>query len=191
MKFNRLHSFLFPFALALLLAVLPALSAGAVEFSADLVIQPKGDEAMSGKIFVKGDKVRQETSEEGETQIMIIRPDKKVTWMITPEEKTYMEMPYQSEDKTFEEWTAEKEKKAKFLGEETASGLPCKKFETVEDGEKTYFWISKQYAFPIKVEDAEVTMEYKNIKDGSVPDSLFELPSGYEKMSMPILPEKE
>jgi len=165
--------------------------AGSLEFSADMVLQPKGDEPMTGKIYVKGDKVRQETSEEGESQVMIIRPDKKVTWMLTPEEKTYMEMPYQSEDKTFEEWTAEKEKKAKFLGEETASGLPCKKFEAIEDGEKTYFWISKQFAFPIKVEDAEVTMEYKNIKEGPIPDSLFELPAGYEKMSMPIVPEKE
>ena len=191
MKNNRLLTLLFPFALAVLFAAFPLPSARAVEFSADLVIQPKGDEAMSGKIFVKGEKVRQETAEEGETQIMIIRPDKKVTWMITPEEKTYMEMPYQSEDKTFEEWTAEKEKKAKFLGEETASGLPCKKFETVEDGEKTLFWIPKQFAFPIKVEDSEVVMEYKNIKEGSVPDSLFELPAGYEKISMPVTPEKE
>src|SRR5512146_3332035 len=104
-------------------AILCAGTASAVEFSADMVIVPKGDEAMKGKIFVKGDKVRQETSEEGETQIMIIRPDKKVTWMITPEDKTYMEMPYQSEDKTFEEWTAEKEKKAKFLGEESVSDI--------------------------------------------------------------------
>jgi outer membrane lipoprotein-sorting protein len=165
-------------------------NAGAVEFSADMVIQPKGDEAMSGKIYVKGDKVRQETSEEGESQVMIIRPDKKVTWMISPEEKTYMEMPYQSEDKTFEEWTAEKEKKAKLLGEETVSGMPCKKYESVEDGEKTIFWISKQFPFPLKVEDSEVTMEYKNVKEGPLPDSLFELPAGYEKMAMPIVPEK-
>jgi hypothetical protein len=191
MKNNRIPAFVVPLTLALLFALLSPGFAKAVEFSADLVIQPKGDEPMTGKIFVKGEKVRQETSEEGETQIMIIRPDKKITWMITPEEKTYMEMPYQSEDKTFEEWTAEKEKKAKLLGEETASGLPCKKFETVEDGEKTYFWISSQFAFPIKVEDAEVTMEYKNIKEDSIPDSLFELPAGYEKMSMPIVPEKE
>ncbi|MEM5788022.1 MAG: DUF4412 domain-containing protein [Syntrophobacteraceae bacterium] len=165
--------------------------AAAVEFSAEMFIQPKGDEPMTGKIFVKGEKVRQETTEEGETQIMIIRPDKKVTWMITPEEKTYMEMPFQSEDQTFEEWTAEKEKKAKFLGQETVSGLPCKKYESIEDGEKTFFWISGKFPFPIKVEDAEVTMEYRDIKEGPVPDTLFELPSGYQKMSMPILPEKD
>lgn len=178
------------FVLALF-ALIPAQVALAVEFSAEMVVQPKGDEPMTGKIYVKGDKVRQETTEEGETQIMIIRPDKKLTWMITPEEKAYMEMPYQSEDKTFEEWTAEKEQKAKFLGEETVSGLACRKYESMEDGEKTYFWIAKQFPFPIKVEDAEVTMEYRNIKSGAVADSLFELPAGYEKMSMPIIPGKE
>lgn len=110
--------------------------------------------------------------------------------MIIPEDKTYLEMPYQAEDKTFEEWTAEKESKAKLLGEETVSGLQSRKYESIEDGEKTYFWISKKFPFPVKVEDAEVTMEYRNIKEGSVPDSLFELPSGYEKMTMPMMPGK-
>jgi hypothetical protein len=182
-----------PFQLAILLVVslfLFSSPAMAIEFSADMFIQPKDEEPLKGKIYVKGDKVRQEMTEEGEVQIMIIRPDKKVTWMIIPEDKTYLEMPYQAEDKTFEEWTAEKESKAKLLGEETVSGLQSRKYESIEDGEKTYFWISKKFPFPVKVEDAEVTMEYRNIKEGSVPDSLFELPSGYEKMTMPMMPGK-
>ena len=108
-----------------------------------------------------------------------------------PEEKAYIEMPYQSEDRTFEEWTAEKEKGAKFLGEETVSGMPCKKYEITEEGEKTIFWISTQFPFPIKVEDSEVTMEYKNIKMDPLKDSVFELPKGYEKITSPILPGKE
>ena len=62
--------------------------------------------------------------------------------------------------------------------------MPCKKYETVEDGEKT-FWISTQFPFPIKVEDSEVTMEYQNIKMGALAESLFEIPPGYEKMAMP------
>jgi len=173
------------------LALLGPCQAKAAEFSADMVIAPKGDEPMKGKIFVKGDKVRQETVEEDEAQIMIIRPDKKITWMITPEEKAYMEMPYQSEDKTFEEWTAEKEKKAKYLGEETVSGMPCKKYELVEEGEKTLFWISSKFPFPIKVEDPEMTMEYQNIKLEPLAESLFELPPGLERMAMPIVPPKE
>jgi len=179
------------FFMSLAVPVFPGVVGAKVEFTADMFIVPKGEEPMTGKIFVKGDKIRQETVEEDETQIMIIRPDKKLTWMITPEEKSYMEMPYQSSDKTFEEWTAEKEKNAKFLGEETVSGMPCKKYEITEDGEKTVLWISKQFPFPIKVEDSEVTMEYKNIKLGSLDDSLFEVPAGYEKMAAPIVPPKD
>jgi hypothetical protein len=178
-------------SMSLAVPVFQGIAHAAVEFSADMVIVPKGEEPMKGKIFVKGDKIRQETIEEDETQIMIIRPDKKLTWMITPDEKSYMEMPYQSTDKTFEEWTAEKEKNAKFLGEETVSGMPCRKYEIMEDGEKTVLWISKQFPFPIKVEDSEVTMEYKNIKQGSLEDTLFEVPAGYEKMAAPLIPPKD
>lgn len=160
----------------------------AAEFSADLVVTPKGEESLTGKIFVKGNKVRNEMAEDGEIQILINRPDKKVTWMITPEEKSYMEIPYQESDESFEEWTAEKEKGAKALGEETVSGQVCRKFEIVEDGEKTVYWVSKKLSFPIKVESSDTVMEYKNIKEGGVADSLFEIPDGYQKMSMPVPP---
>ncbi len=188
---RRMLTFSVIFSVSLAVLAFPGIAHATVEFSADMAIVPKGDEPMMGKIFIKGEKIRQETVDDDETQIMIIRPDKKVTWMITPDEKTYMEMPYQSTDKTFEEWTTEKEKNAKFLGEETVSSMPCKKFEIIEDGEKTVLWISKQFPFPVRIEDPEMVMEYKNIKVAPVDDSLFELPAGYEKMSTPIVPPKE
>ena len=160
----------------------------AAEFSADLIVTPKGEEAMTGKIFVKGNKIRNEMVEDGEKQIMINRPDKNVTWMITPEEKSYMEIPYQETDNNFEEWTADREKQAKELGEETVAGQACRKFEMVEDGEKTIYWVSKKLSFPVKVENSDTTLEYKNIKEGGLSDSLFEIPAGYQKMSMPVPP---
>ena len=56
---------LFSLIFSVLLAILSLLGPGqakAIEFSSDMVITPKGDEPMKGKIFVKGDKIRQETS---------------------------------------------------------------------------------------------------------------------------------
>jgi hypothetical protein len=163
----------------------------AAEFSAEFTVKAKGEADMVGKVYVKGQKVRQEVAAEGETQIVILRPDKGVTWMITPEEKMYMELPYQSEGISFEEWTADKEKGAKYLGDDKVAGIECKKFEVVEDGDKTLFWISKKHSFPVKIEDSEATIEYKNIKDASVADSLFEIPSGYEKTVIPPMPAEE
>ncbi len=188
---RRIQLFSLIFAASLTMTAFSGIAHAIVEFAADVVIVPKGDELMKGKIFIKGNKVRQETSEEGDTQIMIIRLDKKVTWMIDPEEKTFTEMPYRSADKTFEEWTAEKEKNARYLGEETVSGMPCKKYETTEGGEKTVVWISKQFPFTIKIEDSEMMMEYQNIKLGALDDSLFELPAGYEKADEPVVRQKK
>jgi hypothetical protein len=157
----------------------------AVEFSADMVIQPKGDEKMSGKFFIKGGNIRQETVMDEEKQILIVRPDKKVSWMITPEEKMYMEIPWQEEDEAIEEWSAAKEKDAKLIGEETVAGYVCKKFERTEDGQKVTYWVPKKMPFPIKVEDSEAVVEYKNIVEGSVSDSLFEVPADYTKIPIP------
>jgi hypothetical protein len=169
----------------------------AADFSADFVVKSKGEDEIVGKIFVKGQKIRQEISEADEKQILIIRPDKGVTWMLTSEDKSYMEIPYESQGQAFDVWTAESEKLGKLLGEETVAGHPCKKFELVEEGEKATYWVSKKLAFPIKVQDAESIMEYKNIKEGSVDDALFEVPKGFEKLTtpampqMPVMPEKE
>jgi len=158
------------------------------EFSADIAMKPKGEQELQSKIYVKDKKIRHELTEDGETQIIVFRPDKGVVWTIIPEEKMYVEAPMGDSEKTLEEWTPEKEKKAKSLGDDTVSGYPCKKYELVEDGEKVTFWVSKKFPFPIKVQDDEAVIEYRNIKEGGVADSLFDVPAGYEKMSMTEMP---
>lgn len=171
---------------AMIFAIL--LSSGssfAVEFSADMVIQPKDDEKMTGKFYIKGGNIRQETDVDGEKQILIVRADKKVSWMITPEEKMYMEIPWQEGDEAIEEWSATKEKDSKLVGEETVAGYVCKKFERTEDGQKVIYWVPKKMPFPIKIEDPEAVIEYQNIKEGSISDALFEVPTGYNKIPMP------
>lgn len=173
------------FTWGLIVTSIPALAA---EFSADIVMKPKGEQEVTSKIHVKDKKIRHELTEEGETQIIIFRPDKGVIWTVIPDEKMYVESPMNDSEKALEEWTPEKEKKAKSLGEETVSGFPCKKFELVEDGQKTTYWVTKKFPFPIKVQDEEATIEYRNIKEGSVADSIFDVPSGFEKMSMTEMP---
>ena len=160
----------------------------AKEFSADFIMQEKVEkQIVKGKIFMKGDKMRHEITMEGRKQIMIVRPDKNVVWMVYSEEKMYMEMPYQAGDEKFKEWTSDNEKRAKYLGKEYVSGLLCKKYQLIENGEKTYFWISEKFLFPVKVKHKEGVMEYKNIKEGRVSNSLFEIPHGYKKMSIPAM----
>lgn len=167
------------------LLLIPPLPLLAMDFSADVIVEPKGEEVTVGKVFVKGDKVRQETVIEGESEVTIVRPDKQITWTISPRAKTYTETPYQPEDKGFEEWNKEKASRSKLVGEGTISGIPCKKYEDVQDGERIYYWVSGRLSFPLRVEDPDFNMEYRNIKEGPVDDSLFEIPAGYTRTAIP------
>ena len=76
--------------LAVALAATFALSmaVAAAEFSADIVMN--GNKPM-GKVWIKGDMTRQESK----GSIVIVRPDKKVAWILNSSNKTYSQMPGQ------------------------------------------------------------------------------------------------
>jgi hypothetical protein len=177
--------------LAIMVCLLASL-AQAAEFSATVVSKAEG-QAVQGKVFVKGDKMRNEMKMGDETNITITRPDKKVVWIAMPEQKMYMEMPLT--DKMQQKMMMkdpEDQAKMKHLGADAVNGYDCDKyqFDTVLNGKsvKQYVWIAKQLKMAIKsqTEDGSMTMEYRDIKVGAVPDSVFDIPQGYQKMDMPF-----
>jgi hypothetical protein len=170
--------------LAVLLAV-PVLSWSA-EFTADMVHDFTG-QALKGTVAFKDQKMRMEMNGEEGPIVTIHRPDKNLIWMVMPGERMYMEMTY-APDPALEGWTGEKEQKAKLLGTEVVSGLNCKKYELVEDGQKVTYWIAEEIAFPVKVKTSEGAMRLENIRKGNVPAALFEPPAGFQKMTMPAMP---
>jgi hypothetical protein len=52
---------------------------------------------------------------------------------------------------------------------------------------KMFLWVAKKLDKPIKMvsEDGKFSMEYREIKEGGVSADLFEIPAGYQKMTMP------
>ncbi len=163
--------------------------AQALEFSADMISKAKG-RAMQGKIYVKNDRSRMEM--QGMPQYTIVRQDLKKTWSVMPGQKTYMEMAYQEADLPRDKMQGETSRKA--VGSERIDGHPATKYEvTIKQGKnmtKTYQWIATDINVPIKTAAADGSweMEYRNIRVGSPPASLFELPAGFKKMAMPAMP---
>ena len=162
----------------------------AAEFSADL-IQKKDDEIMKGKFYVKGNKMRMEFGEEA---ITIMDTDSGKTCILQPEEKMYMEMPGMEATATSAQSDEELAKIAtkKHVGTEKINGYQCDKYLiTYHDksmGKMTQ-WYAKKLNYPIKMvydsPEGEMVTEYKNIKEGGVNDSMFEIPRGYTKMAIP------
>jgi outer membrane lipoprotein-sorting protein len=179
--------------LAIILAITLAIPGWtlAAEFSAQMITRGAHTEGTQGKIYVKGDKIRQEFGGGEEAHISILRPDKQVVWMVMPGQKMYMEMPLTAQATGKMMQMPQDEAQTKLLGTETVNGYAADKYETVTKNNgksaKHYVWVAKKLGLPIKMTgpDHSFSMEYQNIKEGEVPDSLFEIPAGCQKMTMP------
>ncbi|HQO37571.1 MAG TPA: DUF4412 domain-containing protein [Candidatus Omnitrophota bacterium] len=158
----------------------------AAEFSADMV-NTAGGRTFQGKIYMGGNKVRMETAE----GVTITRMDKKVVWILMPQDKMYMEQAF---DRSKAPQTSEKvegEVERKKIGTESINGRQTDKYEIVymaDNKKETMFqWILPEIKMPVKMMVPGKngwSMEYKNLKTGKQPDPLFEVPAGYEKFSM-------
>ncbi len=180
-------------AFILLVVFLFAGTVQAIEFSADSIITQKNGEKMTGKVYFKPDRFRMDMKVH-EDMVVITRVDKKVAWNIMPKEKMYMEMPFDLKNKPKVDEKFEGEIERKQVGAETIDGHPTKKYLiTYKIGNKTdqvYQWMATDINFPVKTAaiDGSWSQEFRNIKMGPQPNSLFEVPAGYQKMQMPAMP---
>jgi len=175
--------------------ILPALSilAGSAlgaEFSASMLVKDDA-KIMPGKIQVSDGKLRQEFTDERGQTITIVRPDLKVVWVILPLQGSYMEMPLTTKlPGQFIQIPPQAAGK-RLVGQERLNGYDTEKFEVgvpVGRGlEKQTYWVAVKLGLPIKMEcrERQFSLEYKSIKEGKVPDRLFDLPPGYLKATSP------
>lgn len=172
-----------------------ARGAAAVDFQADVIQTMQGME-VTGTFYLQGNNSRTEMNIMGRNTCTISRLDKKIMWMVHPDEGFYIEMPLDpaSPQSLRDEAAFAKVARKKKVGSETVNGFACDKFEiTYNDpgvGVMTT-WISKKLDFPVRTifrgPMGEVHTEYKNIRTGAIDASLFELPAGLQKMSMPTM----
>lgn len=156
------------------------------EFSADVVTTSVGAPTMSGKMYVSKDKSRMEIQQ----GVVIARMDKKVAWILMPEQKKYMEQPIDPRNAvgTNEKMPGEIERT--LVGKETIGGKLTDKYRIVYPvmgkNETVFQWIEPTSKIPLKTaaEDNSWSTEFKNLQVGAQAESLFEVPAGYEKFSM-------
>lgn len=166
------------------------LAADQPEFSADMTMQA-GEQAMAGKIYATRDKMRYEMP----MAVTITRLDRKVSYILMPEQQMYMEQPIDSTALAKAGAIGQGELERVPLGKERVDGRDTDKFlvtysDTSTKGSmKVYQWIDAQ-GVPIKVaaEDGTWTVFYRNVSVAPQPAGLFEIPAGYTSMQMPSIP---
>lgn len=168
----------------------------AAEFTAD-TISIHGGETITGKVFVKGDKIRNEGTRAGRETVAIIRMDKKLSWVLQPENKIYFEMKGGGAAQTRAEMESAAKQMAdkKELGTEKVNGFLCDKVQYIYHDKSLGVmtqWIARDLDYPVKTEQTGVgeggfKTELTNIKVKNLPDSLFEVPAGFKEVPMPDL----
>lgn len=197
------------FATRLLVLVSFVLAASAVwaqqDFSADIVTHEQGKPASTpAKMYVTKDKMRFESQgQNGHNAAVIINFATQTSDVLMAERKMYMEFAagqgpgaartwayFRATDveNACGDWQKMVSKpggECHKVGSESVNGRSTIKYEAKSAGEDiSDVWLDSKIAFPIKWQGKNSEGELQNIKEGSQPASLFEIPSDYQKMDM-------
>ncbi len=192
--------------LLVLFSVLPAALFAQEDFSADIVNHKDGDNQNHARIYVTKDKWRIEGMQEGRMGgAVITNLTTRMSAVLIPDRNMYMEFPqgqgpagqrmwgfFQARDidDACGEWlklSYNQGGTCRKVGSDSVNGRSTVKYTgTNSKGETGSVWFDKKIAFPIRWEGEKGgSGELQNIKEGSQPASLFEIPSGYQKFQMP------
>jgi len=161
-----------------------------VSFSADAKLETE-DMKANTRIFYQPGMVRDEVEMSGQEMVTIRRFDQNKVWMIMGQ-GMYMEVdPEQGNDQAPDYKLVSRE----LVGREKVNGMDTTKYKSVyqsKDGKFGGFtWYTDDNiavkGFMIsetKGTKERVKFELKNVQRGPQPDSLFEIPAGYQKFEM-------
>lgn len=163
------------------------------QFSADMVTTESGV-TKTNKFYSENPFYRMDIEEEGQEGYVIVDRNEGVTKVVMPAEQMYMVMSSSGmqsmSNDVFQSIEKQKEQyETNLVGSETINGYECEIYEVVIDGNVvSKYWQSSDIEYPIKVisgANNDMIMELKNIVEGDVDDSMFQIPDGYTKMDMP------
>jgi outer membrane lipoprotein-sorting protein len=142
------------------------------------------------KVWFKGDKMRTEMNDEGETIITILDNNARTMYVYYESTGMVMVMNYQPQESALDETRGITDYNPVILGTETYDGKECMVIQYTIEGATIKMWIWKQYGFPIKVETTSsrgtYIIEYRNVVFNSVTDDVFVLPSGLTTMTFTV-----
>jgi uncharacterized protein DUF4412 len=179
-----------------IVSIFTASFAAAADYSADLEsVSPVG--TITSKVYVRDNLQRMEMSAAGKQAVMILRGDKKVVWMLMPENRLYVEMPMDPRRDFLPPFNALNVRMEKDLvGEENVDGHRAKKYHVnVQRNGKMersgFVWEAADLdglTVRFQTEDKSTTMTWKNIKRDGAESSIFDIPEGYKKIDAAVPP---
>ncbi|VVM07288.1 DUF4412 domain-containing protein [Methylacidimicrobium tartarophylax] len=159
------------------------------QFSVIQTTQIDGGVTIVQHLYRDGDKLRLESQQGPETQIILLRKDQKRVYTILPASKLVLESSYRDTGSAANlgipaeagaSWVLE--------GKETIRGHACAKYRMKGNQKSVYIWVEEAGKFPLRVAlmDAKTVVDWDQYQAGPQPAALFEPPADYQKISMSL-----
>lgn len=153
------------------------------------------DFKMTGTMWLSGKKLKSEMTMDNNKLISIVDSEAKVAYSYNPAQGTAMKMAYDEKAQTAptpDRLTNDIDTtKVNVLETTTYDGVKCRVLLVKDNTSKaeTKLWIREDYGVPLRVEaidsdGGKMVMEYKNLKVGAQPASIFQLPAGVKVTDM-------
>jgi outer membrane lipoprotein-sorting protein len=191
---RRLTAILVLWAVTLAPVKAEILPAPTVEYSADSTLDAAGMK-MRTRVYYSPGKQRREVTSDGQQQVMILRVDKSISWMLMPDSRQYMDMPLSTgmeSSGAVEGYEVQRTA----AGKERVNGLDTTRYKAVLETPagirlEGFIWVTEQ-GLLVKL-DANATgsevsgrmrMDVTNVRFGPQDPRLFEIPAGYTKYQL-------
>ncbi|HEY6248401.1 MAG TPA: DUF4412 domain-containing protein [Candidatus Angelobacter sp.] len=187
-------------------SICPAQVFAPQSFSADFSSTSGNGTKANGKYYFSPPNFRMDMTANGQNLSVITDGSTQTSYIVMHDRHMYMEthsnqpspfvrqqpgLPRDFDPKNPCAWATQHEATScKSLGTEMANGRLCDKYTgTSKDGKTMTGWIDQKLHFPIKgVSSDGGSFDFSNIKEGRPDASLFQAPSGYQKMNIPNMP---
>jgi outer membrane lipoprotein-sorting protein len=152
-------------------------------------ITAPGTQTVTMKVWVEGNKMRTEMTQQGQTIIYLSNYDTGKAYMYMPDQNMAYEIDIsQTSQPDYESAQDIPDYNYTIIGTQTEDGKVCLVVEYSYGGATVKSWIWKERGFPIRTEtttaEGMTVIVYKDIDFGGINDSLFELPSGVQIIEM-------
>jgi hypothetical protein len=168
------------------------------DFSADMVSQVNGQQT-TARFYASKSRTRSEILRDGVVRsVMIMDLQNHTGWQLRPQAKVATDMSafLRSAQNSLNKdvlsggppdpsnpCAALRESTCRKLGSEDVNSRQTQKWEIKDkDGKVTTMWIDSSLPLAVKTQWDGGSGEYRNIKDGPQPDSLFQVPPDYKKI---------
>lgn len=194
--------------------ILAGTSVIAQEFSAD-VLDTKGKAGFE-KVYASNDKLRLDSAQKGNSMgpgAFILDETQRKTVALMLQQRMYVEIPIGSTPTALKFWRVsdpddacpqwkkateqiKSENPNKWtcakMGNDSVDGRSAVKYKgTSSDGKTSYIWVDTKLHCVTRMQDDSSDLQFRNIKEGSQPASLFEVPAGYQKFDMGSMMPKQ